>query len=400
MTASILSTTSSLKPAGLPCPNSSGSFWHSEPSPFLLKHRTSSNLPTTADVVIIGSGITGASAARFLAEDPRAASLKVVMLEAREACWGATGRNGGHCQPLLFHRTPEVAAFELRNVEAVRSYIAENEVDCEWRQVTGCQTIWDDTLMKSIAQEVKQLQNSHPDIGKLVRAVTDKTELAKHRVAAGAAGATLTQGAGCLWPYKYVTFILEELVRAGKLNLQTNTPVTDISPGSASASIITTPRGKIEASHVILATNGYTSRLVPSFTDLIVPVRCEMSALHPPKNSERLPSSYGFVGAHGQNPNYDDYLIQRPFYEDMNGVRRGGHLMFGGGRGAARLPCVGVWEDDVIDQGEAEYLRKGLLDTLDLGGELEDKEELVASHQWTGIKVSLHNTYLSRRLFA
>jgi hypothetical protein len=54
--------------AGLPTPESSASFWHSEPSDFLLGHRTSNDLPREADVVIVGSGITGVSAARFLIE--------------------------------------------------------------------------------------------------------------------------------------------------------------------------------------------------------------------------------------------------------------------------------------------------------------------------------------------
>ena len=78
--------------ASLPNPKPSASFWHSEPSDFLLGHQTSISLPEEADVVIVGSGITGASAARFLAEDERAKGSNVVMLEAREACWGATGR--------------------------------------------------------------------------------------------------------------------------------------------------------------------------------------------------------------------------------------------------------------------------------------------------------------------
>ena len=78
--------------ASLPTPKSSASLWHSEPSDFLLGHQTSRILPEEADVVIVGSGITGASVARFLAEDERAKGLSVVMLEAREACWGATGR--------------------------------------------------------------------------------------------------------------------------------------------------------------------------------------------------------------------------------------------------------------------------------------------------------------------
>lgn len=78
--------------ASLPTPDSTASFWHSEPSEFLLGHRTTPDLPTEADIIIVGSGITGASAARFLAEDTRAKGLTIVMLDAREACWCATGR--------------------------------------------------------------------------------------------------------------------------------------------------------------------------------------------------------------------------------------------------------------------------------------------------------------------
>lgn len=78
--------------ATLPTPTSTASFWHSEPSKVLLGHRTTKNLPTSADVVIIGSGITGAFAAHYIAEDNEGRKLNVVMLEAREACWGATGR--------------------------------------------------------------------------------------------------------------------------------------------------------------------------------------------------------------------------------------------------------------------------------------------------------------------
>lgn len=74
--------------AELPSTNSTQSFWHQEPSPILTGHRTTSDLPSDADVVVVGSGITGAFAARELVR----AGRSVVMLEAREACWGATGR--------------------------------------------------------------------------------------------------------------------------------------------------------------------------------------------------------------------------------------------------------------------------------------------------------------------
>jgi hypothetical protein len=78
--------------ASLPTPNSTKSFWHSQPSKTLIGHRTTSCLPTKADIVIIGSGISGASAAYHLHEEHYDKSPNVVMLEAREACWGATGR--------------------------------------------------------------------------------------------------------------------------------------------------------------------------------------------------------------------------------------------------------------------------------------------------------------------
>lgn len=77
--------------ASLPSPHSTKSYWHKEPSKVLLGHRTTPSLPQAADVIIIGSGITGAIAARCLKEG-HAKDVSVLMLEAREACWGATGR--------------------------------------------------------------------------------------------------------------------------------------------------------------------------------------------------------------------------------------------------------------------------------------------------------------------
>jgi cation diffusion facilitator CzcD-associated flavoprotein CzcO len=52
--------------------------------------RSTPDLPAHADVVIIGAGITGVNAARFLVEGGK--EKDIVVLEAREVCWGATGR--------------------------------------------------------------------------------------------------------------------------------------------------------------------------------------------------------------------------------------------------------------------------------------------------------------------
>lgn len=91
-----------LKPgqADLPSKHSTSSYWHHDPSPTLLGHRTSPQLPTHADIVVVGSGITGAFAARELVQS----GANVLMLEAREACWGATGRVSDGISSLWPHR--------------------------------------------------------------------------------------------------------------------------------------------------------------------------------------------------------------------------------------------------------------------------------------------------------
>jgi hypothetical protein len=78
-----------MAPVHLPSPHPTTSSWQVPPSPYLFHHRTTASLPTTASVVIIGSGITGAFAAKRLAEG---GIHDAVMLEAREACSAATGR--------------------------------------------------------------------------------------------------------------------------------------------------------------------------------------------------------------------------------------------------------------------------------------------------------------------
>lgn len=85
---------------GIPNDTTTSSFWLRTPHPQFEQPSTQA-LPTKADVVIIGSGITGTSIACTLLQNRKkneSASPHpfVVMLEARDICSGATGRNGGH----------------------------------------------------------------------------------------------------------------------------------------------------------------------------------------------------------------------------------------------------------------------------------------------------------------
>jgi len=94
---------------------------------------------------IIGSGITGAAIAyKLLESEP---SVSIVILEARQACSGATGRNGGHCRAgryFEFEKYVETFgkedALRLEKLEEeiarnVAKLIKELNIQCDLRDV-------------------------------------------------------------------------------------------------------------------------------------------------------------------------------------------------------------------------------------------------------------------------
>lgn len=84
-------------PPGLPRDHPTTSYWQDPPDE-IADHRTTPELPSQADIVIVGSGVSGATTAyNLLSADP---NLKIVLLEARQAASGASGRNGG-CHGLV-----------------------------------------------------------------------------------------------------------------------------------------------------------------------------------------------------------------------------------------------------------------------------------------------------------
>ena len=62
----------------------------------LDSHRSTSQLPKKQDIIIIGAGFAGAAIAHYLLKDGPSGKPKssITILEAREACSGATARNG------------------------------------------------------------------------------------------------------------------------------------------------------------------------------------------------------------------------------------------------------------------------------------------------------------------
>jgi len=81
----------------LPVPNRIDSFWLTERDIELKAWRSTAELPSSADVVIVGSGLTGAMTCYHIyrqAEEAGQEIPRIVMLEADETTGSATARNG------------------------------------------------------------------------------------------------------------------------------------------------------------------------------------------------------------------------------------------------------------------------------------------------------------------
>lgn len=78
---------------GIPVPNPTVSAWQEPAHPFATIQ--SKDLPRYTDCAIIGSGITGCSAAKTILESDLGFDKKVTVFEARSLTTGATSRNGG-----------------------------------------------------------------------------------------------------------------------------------------------------------------------------------------------------------------------------------------------------------------------------------------------------------------
>ena len=114
------------------------SFWQATAPVFT--GAAAGDLPATADVVVIGGGFTGISAARALARS----GLKVVVLEAAGVMSQASARNGGHCNTgvsqnfaSLVERLGEEQANRYYRafasaVDYVQNVIEEEGIDCDF----------------------------------------------------------------------------------------------------------------------------------------------------------------------------------------------------------------------------------------------------------------------------
>ena len=185
---SLLARISTVTP---PVPNSSLSYWQEDPPFPNLVDVQSPNLPTTADIIVIGSGISGASAAYTILNqsDKLGISPEIVVLEARDLCTGATGRNGGHikCSPYVEYaglkarfgvqQAKKLLSFQRRNLAVILDFVRQNDLlkASEAREVQTVDVFTDEEMWIKAKRMVQELRQDIPDMAKDI-VVHDGTE--------------------------------------------------------------------------------------------------------------------------------------------------------------------------------------------------------------------------------
>jgi glycine/D-amino acid oxidase-like deaminating enzyme len=217
----------------------------------------------SCDVAIIGAGFTGVSAALHLAQG----GASVVLLDANQVGWGASGRNGGFC--CLGGSMASDAALDRRYGRSAR---------LEWRQAEMAAVSLVDQLLADMVLAVDQHSVGETCLAHRPRdfeefdariaaaqenygvtpQIIERNALDSHGMAGPFFGAITTPVGFGLNPRKYLAGLVDAACAAG-VQVFEQSPVNEI--GKA---IAKTPQGTVRADRIVLATNGYSSEDVPA----------------------------------------------------------------------------------------------------------------------------------------
>jgi len=234
------------------------------------------------DVCIIGGGFTGLSAALELAER----GLRVVLLEAHRAGWGASGRNGG-----------QAGSGQRRDQDWLERAAGREDARRLWDIAQQAKALLKERVARhAIACDLKPgilhvnhkrglVVEDHAYVEKLrseygyedIRAVSD----AEAREMLGSTmyfGGSLDMGAAHLHPLNFALG-LAEAARAAGARIFERSPAASFKAGDPAA--VRTAQGSVRARFVILACNGYLDGLSLRIAARVMPINNFVIATEP-----------------------------------------------------------------------------------------------------------------------
>jgi gamma-glutamylputrescine oxidase len=317
-----------------------------------------------ADVVIIGSGIVGLSAALHLKNQQPV--LKVLVLERGFLPSGASTKNAGFAcfgtiseQITYLKRSSEAEVLRMvdykwRGLQRLRQNLGDTAID--FQQNGGYELFGD--LEKNQAEEALDQLTYFNNLLKQAIGAPDIYAVADDKIAGfGLAGVTrmiVNRFEGQLNIGKMMRALLKKIANAGVLVLN-DCSVNEIKPNGGHIQLITS-QGNFKAGKVILATNAFASQLYPELE--VIPGRGQVLVTKPIANL-KLKGTYHFNEGYYYFRNIDD------------------RVLFGGGRN------INFKAEESYDFGNTESVKQQLVTYLN--EMILPNQDAEVDYWWSGI---------------
>lgn len=320
-----------------------------------------------ADVCIVGAGYTGLWTAYYLKQaDP---GLRITLLEARFAGFGASGRNGGWLSGLppghrgllaKTHGRGNVIAWQHMLNEAVDEVIgvaAREGIDADIVKGGNLEVARTPAQAKRLRHEVDEDRRWGIEDAQILTADEARQRINVDSLVLGGFNPHCAR----IQPAKLARGLADVVERLGA-TLYEQTPVTRIQPGRA-----VTPLGTVRAPVIIRATEGFTARM-PGLRRRWLPMNSAMIATDP------LPQQvWDAIGWQGRETLGD--LAHGFFYAQRTADGR----IALGGRAVPYRYASGVDRDGAVGQDTIDYLT-GVLNTA-----LPQTRGVPIAHGWCGV---------------
>jgi gamma-glutamylputrescine oxidase len=237
----------------------------------------------SAHVCVIGGGLAGLSTALGLAERGVA---DVVVLEAQQVGFGASGRNGGFvfggysldCADLLKALGPsharELYTLTTDAVDLMRQRIARYRIDCDATDAGVILANWFDEPARLDTQR-RLMRESFGVEWEPVPAAQLASQLKTRRYHGG----LFERNAFHFHPLKYVLGVAEAATRAG-VTIHEHAPVVRLQRDGAGF-VVHTRQGALDARHVVMAGGGYARNVYARVERAVLPIATYVMATEP-----------------------------------------------------------------------------------------------------------------------
>ncbi|WP_448548830.1 NAD(P)/FAD-dependent oxidoreductase [Thalassotalea fusca] len=238
------------------------------------------------DVAIVGAGYTGLSCALHLAREH---GIKAHVFEANQAAWGCSGRNAGFI--LKSSGRKSFSAMQQQwgeevmrgiydemcaGVATVNSLIAEG-IDCDVQEKGYIKVAHKASKMKEL---VAQAELQRRMFGYDIQILEQDTLRLQYMDDRNAYGAIRYQDGYGLNPLK-LAFGYQRLAQQAGAKVHCGTPILSIEEINGKQ-VLTTPKVRITADKVVLATNGYTPKgFHPLINNRTLPVLSQIIVTEP-----------------------------------------------------------------------------------------------------------------------